>query len=120
MKDIQNTEQGVYGFWMKAMLNHPSIAKLVQEKDRPILSHLTDISLVLHTDGFGYDLLFKFEANDYFTNTELKKSFFMAKQSVIEKCEGTTINWKEGKNVTEKKVKKKSKTSKGKETKIVE
>ena len=33
----------------------------------------------------------------------------MAKSNVIEKCEGTEIDWKEGKNVTEKKVKKKSK-----------
>jgi len=28
-------------------------------------------------------------------------------QNMIEKCEGTEIEWKEGKNVTQKKIKKK-------------
>lgn len=36
----------------------------------------------------------------------------MTKQNIIEKCEGTQINWKDGKNVTEKKVKKKQKNKK--------
>jgi nucleosome assembly protein 1-like 1 len=33
----------------------------------------------------------------------------MSSENVIEKCEGTVINWKDGKDVTKKKVKKKSK-----------
>jgi len=32
---------------------------------------------------------------------------------VIEKCEGTVIDWKEGRDVTKKKIKKKSKNKKG-------
>ncbi len=40
VKDIQNTPLGVPGFWFKALLNHPSIGRLIQEKDRPILMHL--------------------------------------------------------------------------------
>ena len=40
VKDIQNTPLGVPGFWMRAMLNHGGIARLIQEKDRPILMHL--------------------------------------------------------------------------------
>jgi len=32
---------------------------------------------------------------------------------VIEKCDGTEIEWKEGKDVTKKKIKKKSKNKKG-------
>lgn len=40
VKDIQNTPLGVYGFWFKAMLNHPLMSRLIQEKDRPILMHL--------------------------------------------------------------------------------
>ena len=29
--------QGVPGFWLKAMLNHPDIGKNVEERDRPLL-----------------------------------------------------------------------------------
>jgi len=79
---------------MKAMLNHNMIAKLIEEKDRPILMYLADVKYTLHDEGYGYDLIFTFEANNgYFENTVLKKSFFMSKQNVIEKCEGTEIKW---------------------------
>lgn len=44
VKDIQNTPLGVYGFWLKAMLNHPTIARLVQERDRPIMMYLQDVT----------------------------------------------------------------------------
>jgi nucleosome assembly protein 1-like 1 len=71
--------------------------------------NLEDVNCDLHTEGFGYDLTFTFEKNDYFENTVLKKTFVMTKQNVIEKCDGTDIKWKDGKDVTKKKVKKKSK-----------
>lgn len=74
--------------------------------------HLIDVSCVLHEAGFGFDLLFTFEKNDYFGNEVLKKTFVMTKQNVIEKCEGTEISWKDGKDVTKKKIKKKSKNKK--------
>jgi len=44
------------------------MSRLIQEKDRIILMHLQDIECVLHTEGYGYDLIFTFEKNDYFTN----------------------------------------------------
>lgn len=112
VKEIQNTPKGVPGFWLRAILNHPGIARLVQEKDRPILMYLQDVTCKLHEDGYGFDLIFTFEKNEYFTNTELKKTYKMTRQNIIEKCEGTVINWKDGKNVTEKKVKKKQKNKK--------
>jgi nucleosome assembly protein 1-like 1 len=80
--------------------------------------HLIDITYQLHEVGFGFDLVFRFEKNDYFTNEELKKTFVMTKQNVIEKCEGSVVTWKDGKDITKKKVKKK----KGKKpvTKVVD
>jgi hypothetical protein len=33
----------------------------------------------------------------------------MSKQNIIERCEGTEIAWKDGKDVTKKKIKKKNK-----------
>jgi len=70
--------------------------------------HLIEIDCIIHDPGYGYELIFTFEKNDYFKNTQLKKSFVMTKnQNMIEKCEGTEIEWKDGKNVTQKKIKKK-------------
>ena len=43
----------------------------------------------------------------------------MTKQNVIEKCEGTEISWKDGKDVTKKKIKKKSKNKKAGGSKTV-
>jgi hypothetical protein len=40
VKDIQNTEKGVSGFWLRAMLGHQSIQKIIVEKDRAILAYL--------------------------------------------------------------------------------
>jgi nucleosome assembly protein 1-like 1 len=117
VKEIQNTPKGVPGFWLRAILNHPGIGRLVQEKDRPIMMFLQDITCKLHEDGFGFDIIFTFEKNDYFKNTQLKKTYKMTKQNIIEKCEGTTIEWGDGKNVTEKKVKKKSKNKKSGQSK---
>ena len=69
--------------------------------------YLKDIKCDLHEKGHGFDLYFTFEKNDYFNDEILKKKFFMSRPNVIESTEGTTINWKEGHNITEKKVKKK-------------
>ena len=57
-------------------------------------------------DGYGFDLVFHFEKNSYFKETELKKSFVMCKQNVIEKCIGTPITWMPGCDVTKTKKKK--------------
>lgn len=73
VKDIQNTQKGVSGFWLRALLEHQSLGSEISEKDRAILAYLEDIKLVLHERGFGYTLTFVFETNAYFTGTELSK-----------------------------------------------
>ena len=75
VKDIQNTEKGVSGFWLRAMLAHGSISKSIVEKDRAILAYLQDIQLELHEKGQGFTLKFVFEKNSYFEGTELTKTF---------------------------------------------
>ena len=89
VKDIQNTLSGIPGFWMRAMINHPSIGRQVHEKDRLVLMHLLDVKCDLHEKGHGFDLTFSFEKNDYFNNSVLSKKFFMARSNVIEKTEST-------------------------------
>ena len=68
----------------------------------------------------GFSLEFCFGANDYFSNTVLKKTYemkcepskedpFSFEGPEIFKCTGDKIQWKEGKNLTVKTVKKKQK-----------
>lgn len=115
VKHIQNTPFGVGGFWLKSMLNHKEIVSKISEKDRPILGYLQDIRLELHDEGYGYTLVFVFEKNSYFKETELKKCFRMSQPNVIEGCDGTEISWNAGCDVTHEKKKK----GKGKNKKTV-
>ena len=110
VKDIQNTQKGVSGFFLRAMLAHQNMQHEISEKDRSILAYLEDIRIDLHEKGFGFDLTFVFEANSYFAGTELKKQFVMARPNVVEKCIGTNIAWAQGCDPTKEKKKKKVKS----------
>lgn len=68
----------------------------------------------------GFVLEFHFSENDYFSNSVLTKEYelrcapdtddpFSFEGPEIHKCKGCTIDWKKGKNVTLKTVKKKQK-----------
>ena len=63
VKDIQNTQKGVSGFWVRAMEAHQALSQEISQKDRPILNYLEDIKLELHEEGFGFTLRFIFENN---------------------------------------------------------
>ena len=41
--------------------------------------YLQDVTCKLHEKGYGFDIIFTFEKNDYFSNTELKKTYTMTK-----------------------------------------
>lgn len=111
----ENTK-GVPDFWLTIFKNVDMLAEMVQSHDEPILKHLQDIQLKLKA-GSGFVLEFVFEPNDYFTNPILTKEYFI-RFSVdsenplgyegpdIVKCAGCTVDWKKGKNVTVKLVKK--------------
>ena len=91
------------------MLNHPPIAQMISEKDRPILGYLANIELDLHEGekGEGYDLIFTFLPNNYFTQTVIKKELFMKDKNILDKTTSTKIDWKDGCNPCIKKAKKK-------------
>lgn len=61
---------------------------------------------------WGFDLIFTFEANQYFKQTELTKSLFMKGKGTVEKMESTQIEWNDNCDPTKKKVKKKKKGKK--------
>jgi len=112
--------KGIPGFWLQAFKNAPTIADMIEEYDEPILKHLIDVKAVTVAEPMSFYLEFHFEPNEYFPNTILTKSYelrclpdptdiFSFEGPEIVKCKGCTIDWKKGKNVTVKTIKKKQK-----------
>ncbi|KAL3981750.1 Nucleosome assembly protein (NAP) family protein [Acanthocheilonema viteae] len=112
--------KGIPNFWLHLLKNVDHISDMIQEHDEPILQHLIDITCDVETNPDSYTLTFYFEPNEYFVQTELKKCYilqvppddddiFEYDGPVIINTKGTEIDWKDGKNVTKKIIKKKQK-----------
>ncbi|KAH0503566.1 Nucleosome assembly protein 1-like 4 [Microtus ochrogaster] len=125
------TSKGIPVFWFTMFRNVDMLSELVQEYDEPILKHLQDIKVKFSDprQPMSFVLEFHFEPNDYFTNPVLTKIYKMKSEPdkadpfsfegpEIVDCGGCTIDWKKGKNVTVKTIKKKQK-HKGRGTRIV-
>ncbi|KAK9497507.1 hypothetical protein O3M35_004213 [Rhynocoris fuscipes] len=112
---------GIPQFWLTIFKNVAMLNDMVQPHDEPILAHLQDIKVTfLEKDPMGFILEFYFSENAYFTNNVLSKQYdmkclpdeqdpFSFEGPEIYKCKGCTINWKTGKDVTVKVVKKRQK-----------
>lgn len=112
--------KGIPSFWLHVLKGSDMTQDMIQEHDEPILKHLTDITTTIEVDPHGFTIYFHFSPNEYFSNTVLKKQYFLEIKpdqedpfsfdgpSVV-RAVGDTINWNEGKNVTKKVVKKKLK-----------
>lgn len=104
--------KGVPGFWLGVLKAHHLIKDYVKKHDEPILKHLTNITGQHFPDRPGYELTFTFSPNEYMENTELKKTYHMPDEHILEKTESTEIQWKTDKDPTKKRVKKKQKNKK--------
>jgi len=104
---------GVPEFWLRAMKNHELLDEQITARDEGPLKFLVDIKSdkELGEDTKGFRLHFHFLPNPYFSNSILTKSYFMVDEEdpILEKAEGTEINWQSGKNTTVKIMKKKPK-----------
>lgn len=107
-------------FWLTIFKNTDLLVDMVQEHDEPILRHLVDIKVHYKDDPMGFTLEFFFSPNEFFENSVLTKTYemkcvpdeldpFSFEGPEIHKCKGSPIDWKKGKNVTVKTVKKKQK-----------
>lgn len=117
-EDVKEDINGVPDFWLTILKNVGMLSEMVQEYDEPILKHLTDITVQVNENPMGFVLEFHFSPNEYFANPILTKEYYMKcapeeddplsfEGPEIYKCKGCAIDWKEGKNVTLKTVKKK-------------
>uniref|UniRef100_A0A0P4WGJ0 Nucleosome assembly protein 1-like 4 n=1 Tax=Scylla olivacea TaxID=85551 RepID=A0A0P4WGJ0_SCYOL len=118
--DFDENTKGIPEFWLTIFKNVDLLAEMVQDYDEPILKHLIDIQLKFHDEPMGFTLEFHFSENEYFTNKVLTKYYEMKcvpdkddpfgfEGPEIFKCKGCTLDWKKGKNVTVKTIKKKQK-----------
>ncbi|XP_024874679.1 nucleosome assembly protein 1-like 4 [Temnothorax curvispinosus] len=113
--------KGIPDFWLTIFKNVSSLSEMVQEHDEPILKHLHDIKVkFLPSNPMGFILEFYFTPNEYFSNSVLTKEYIMKctpekndpfsfEGPEIYKCKGCVIDWKKGKNVTIKTIKKNQK-----------
>jgi len=112
--------KGIPDFWLTVFKNVDILAEMVQEADEPVIRHLTDIEVQMSREPMGFSLVFHFSPNDFFTNATLTKEYslhcepdkdepFDFEGPEIVACKGCKIDWKVGKNVTVKLIKKKQK-----------
>lgn len=118
----EDSPKGIPDFWVTIFKNVDMLSELVQEHDEPILKHLQDIRVKFSgpNEPMAFTLEFHFEPNEYFINSVLTKVYTMKSEPdqadpfsfegpEIVDCEGCAIDWKKGKNVTVKTIKKKQK-----------
>lgn len=106
--------KGIPGFWKIVLRNSRQLITYITDEDAKVLEYLTDIRKE-NLEGKNYRLVFKFAPNEYFTNQELTKTIKIPDgETEYQEAEGTEINWKEGKNITKKIIKKKQKNKKTK------
>lgn len=107
-------DKGIPDFWITVLMKCEATRVYITEKDAEVLKFLTNIeaeSMVKDEQLQGFKLNFIFAANPFFSQTVLEKSYFMLPDNdgVLEKAEGTKIEWSAGKDVTVKLMKKKAK-----------
>ncbi|WMV60078.1 hypothetical protein MTR67_053463 [Solanum verrucosum] len=103
--------KGVPDFWLTAMKNNEVLAEEITERDEGALKFLKDIKWTRIDNPKGFKLEFFFDANPYFKNTVLTKTYNMIDEDepILEKAIGTEIEWYPGKCLTQKILKKKPK-----------
>jgi len=119
--DTLLTAGAIPDYWFKVLTACGRLSEDIFETDHPLLKKLTKIVHIPENEGENFQLDFHFAPNDFFENDVLKIRFFMLEDGQDpEKTEGTEIKWKEGKDITKKKIQKKQKNKKTGKTRTVE
>lgn len=120
-EDTKTEDVGIPEFWLTALKNADLFAEIIKEHDEAVLSHLTDVKVIYQDDaGLDFNIEFHFSDNEWFTNKVLVKCYqvvcevdndtpFEFEGAALTSCKGCKIDWKKGKNITVKTVKKKQK-----------
>ncbi|KAJ8539914.1 hypothetical protein K7X08_026303 [Anisodus acutangulus] len=91
-----NITKTIPDFWLTAFLSHPVLGEFLIEEDQKIFKFLSSIEVEESKDvKSGYSITFNFNANPYFENTKLSKTYTFLEDGPT-KIFATTIKWKEG------------------------
>lgn len=119
--DSSEADKGVALFWITALKNCELFTESIKEHDEPVLEHLTDLKVVYaDAKGLDFSIEYHFSENEWFSNKVLVKSYTVSCEvdtddpwsfegAAITACTGCKIDWKKGKNLTIKTIKKKQK-----------
>lgn len=96
---------GIPEFWLTILKNHPGICELINEDDEKALRYLVDINYRFLEDELGYALDFTFDKNEFFSNTVITKKYYYTQspdfgEFLLDRAEGTEIDWYEGQDLT--------------------
>lgn len=90
------------------MINNSLTGRLLSESDKDILKYLLSVEAELGENGKDFTLKFEFAENEYFDACTLTKEYKFQDEEDEQPSilKGSKINWKAGKNITKKIVKK--------------
>uniref|UniRef100_A0A7S3IJH0 Nucleosome assembly protein n=1 Tax=Strombidium inclinatum TaxID=197538 RepID=A0A7S3IJH0_9SPIT len=117
-------QQGIPDFWQRSMKSNRLIWDQVREKDEEIMKHLRHVETTSAEDEVSKNMTVTLkmefdEENEFFTPSTLFVTLEYESQDQVKDIKGTAIEWKEGKDPTKKKIKKKQKHKKTGETRTV-
>jgi len=93
-------------FWLTALRNHVGTSDIITDRDAGALKHLVDIRVTYTAPKPGFKLTFIFSPNEFFENEELEKTYYYQEEVgysgdfLYDRAVGTTIKWKEDKDLT--------------------
>ena len=113
-KDVSPSPSGIPEFWLTALRTHVGLSELITERDATALQHLIDVRIehINEEDAdtkevkLGYKIIFEFSPNDFFENKILEKTYIYGQEVdytgefVYDHAIGSTIQWKEDKDLT--------------------
>jgi len=112
---------GVPDFWATAIKNNQMMMQTIREKDADTLQYITNVEASETQEPRTITIKIFYKENEYFTNPhlELMVRFKDDQQDEVVETQGTIIDWKDGKDLSKKKIKKKQKNKKSGETRTI-
>lgn len=121
--DHLKDKTGIPDFWCTAIKNNVMMMQYIREKDREVLPHVTNVvSKESSEDSCKIiEVELTFNENEWFTNEKLNMKCIFKKdeEDEVQEVIGCLIDWKDGKDLTKKKIKKKQKNKKTGETRTI-
>jgi len=101
--------KGIPEFWLTILKHHDELAELISDGDEEALKFLVDIRNHMIDNGPSFVLEFEFAENPFFADKIISKTYHLIEDKKhgeisFDHTDSTQIMWKEGKNLTVKKV----------------